>query len=302
MGQKLYLKKLRSYVAVKKDCDSRDNLGVIGSGAAPGGKGVLDSKQTLCDLIQQQGGNLTAERGFVISRHGKTSQGTGTGYCGWKDFGNYEAALRYLCQYFTLAECEPEDDCVVQAKQASGAIKRTFRVNEHLGGSQPKATNQVEILLEIGFKDAAQWRINDKHNKRKILDLGDDDEIWNELKKPRNALYAFCVDTEVLYIGKTARSLEKRFVGYRDPGKTRATNCRCHNAIRKLLKAQKTVRIMVLLDQFHLRWGNFHINLAAGLEDSLVETLEPKLNGNNGKELKTDSQHFEEKAAAAMKT
>ena len=90
-------------------------------------------------------------------------------------------------------------------------------------------------MAEIGFKDAAQWTIVDD---RKIQVSVDDDKEWQNCKEAKNALYAFYVGAEVMYVGKTARTLEKRFLGYTDPGKTQATNRKCHDEIRKQLKAQ----------------------------------------------------------------
>jgi hypothetical protein len=290
MKPKLFFKKLRLYLAVKEDCDAHHNLGLIGIGAGHGESGVLDAKQDLCDRIERQGGNLVGTLGFVHSSNGRTRSGSGSGYLGWKNFGSQKAVLSYLEQYFTIIDCdevfEPDPEVKSQAKR-----QKTL---PHAGSKLANANSmrdQTKILAEIGFEDVAQWEIENDH---KIRDYGDDSEVWEELKEPKNALYAFCVGTEVLYIGKTSRSLEKRFVGYRDPGKTRATNWKCHKEIRKYLNDNKTVRIMVLADRTHFHWGQFRVSLAAGLEDSLVEILRPQLNGKNGKIFKTESEQLEE--------
>lgn len=288
---KLFLKKLRFYVAVKEDCDARNNLGVIGVGTAQGEKGVLDAKLELCDLIKHQGGDFFAMPGFVPSIHGTTSYGNGCGYRGWKNFGSQKAALSYLAQYFNLVECEESRESAPEIKEAVGSSKKAFPADACRGSTTPSPQNPVRILAEIGFEDAAQWMIVDE---RKIYDLGDDAEVWQGLKEPKNALYAFCVGSEVLYVGKTARSLENRFIGYRDPGNTQATNRKCHDEIRRRLNEGETVRIMVMPDQTRLHWGQFRINLAAGLEDALVEKLHPPLNGKNAKQFKTESEQLEE--------
>ena len=289
----LFLKRLRFYVALKEDCDARNNLGVIGVGTARGEKGVLDAKQELCDLIQRQGGDLLAMPGFVASIHGTTSYGNGSGYRGWKNFGRQKAAMGYLSQYFTLIECEEVLEESSEIKKAVRTSKKTCVAEAESGSITALPQNPVGILAEIGFEDAAQWKIVDG---RKIHDLGDDAEVWQELKEPKNALYAFCAGGEVLYVGKTARSLEKRFIGYRDPGNTQATNRKCHDEIRRRLKTGGIVRIMVLPDQTRLHWGQFRISLAAGLEDAIVEKLMPPLNGKNAKHLKTESEQLEEVA------
>lgn len=290
MKPKLYFKKLRFYIAVKADCDAHHNLGLIGMGAGQGQPGVLDVKQELCDRIQRQGGNLVHAPGFVHSSNGRTSFGNGSGYRGWRNFGSQKAVLSFLEKYFTLVEC---DEVYKPDREVKSSAKRETKL-PHAASKLENVSSirdQTQILAEIGFEDAAQWKID---GVSRISDCGDDSEVWQELKEPKNALYAFCVGSEVLYIGKTSRSLEKRFVGYRDPGKTRATNWKCYKEIKKLLNANKTVRIMVLVDRTHFHWGQFRVSLAAGLEDSLVEIIRPSLNGKNGKISKTESEQFEE--------
>jgi len=293
----LFLKRMSYYIAIKDNCDVWSNLGLIGVGSKTADTGVLDAKQSLCDLISQRGGNFTAEPGFVPSLKGRTSYGNGSGYSGWKNFGIQNAALRYLEQYFNLVEC---DDKIELPFKVSKAVKKSKNQDLANFGEKSRAssvTNKVQVLAEIGFKDAAQWAIVDD---RRIQDLGDDAEEWQNCKEAKNALYAFCVGAEVLYVGKTARTLENRFLGYRDPGKTQATNRKCHDEIRKYLKAKQTVRIMVFPDEMHLKWGDFRINLAAGLEDALIAYLKPRLNGAYNKkkaiQFLTESAANEEQA------
>jgi hypothetical protein len=132
-------------------------------------------------------------------------------------------------------------------------------------------------LLAIGLQDAACWQINGK----KLKHVGDKSANWQRLTAIPNCLYAFCCGNGVLYIGKTTKTLSKRFVGYCDPGNGRATNWKCHQKIRALLHADKSVRILVLPSHSHLSWGGFEINLAAGLEDALVKAFNPPWNGSN---------------------
>ena len=289
----LHLKKLSFYTAIKEDCDAWQNLGIIGEGHHGGSPGILNAKKELCDAILKQGGQLLNSPGFVLSLNGRTHSGSGSGYAGWKDFGSSKSAVQYLEQYFTLTLC-------ADAPAASKA--KTSRRTEPRETGKQKAAKDTDgtarLLAEIGFKDAAQWEIADS---RKLRDVGDDPQVWAEIKGHKNALYAFCEAEVVLYIGKTARSIEKRFVGYRDPGNTQATNRKCHNNIRRRLEDGKTVRILVLPDETALHWGVFRINLAAGLEDALVETIKPELNGKVNKHTVTESERVEaevEKAAS----
>ena len=206
---------------------------------------------------------------------------------------------KIVLQYFILVECDSSFQLGCGGKSESKPGKKQSRAALPLEDGEAALQTQAQILAEIGFEDAAHWEVE---SHRRIRDVGDDHERWEQLKEPKNALYAFCVGGEVFYIGKTARSLEKRFVGYRDPGNTQATNKKCHKEIREHLKGGKTVRIMVMPDWTHLHWVGFRISLAAGLEDSLVEKLRPKLNGKNEKHLKTESEEIEEKVDSNSKS
>jgi len=287
----VFLKKHRFYIAIKDDCDAWDNLGIVGNGSRDGA-GLLNAKQELCDAIVKRGGNLLQLAGFIRSSNGRMRNGSGSGYVGWKDFGSGKAVLHYLDQYFSVKQCEePPDE---GSRPNKSRVSRKDFQKPSFGERRSSAMNAIQILADIGFKDIAQWEVVDL---KKLRDLGDDAEVWRNIKAHKNALYAFYEGIAVLYIGKTARSIEKRFIGYRDPGKTRATNWKCHNKIRHLIGKEKTVRIMVLPDETSLQWGSFSINLAAGLEDALVEAIRPELNGKGVNKV-TESEQLEAEAAA----
>ena len=105
-----------------------------------------------------------------------------------------------------------------------------------------------------------------------------------EHAKSANALYAFVSDDEVLYVGKTTQQLQKRLYGYQNPRTTQTTNVRGNKAIATALTAKKAIDVFVLPDTGLLRIGGFHLNLAAGLEDSLINDLRPMWNKRFGKE------------------
>lgn len=156
-------------------------------------------------------------------------------------------------------------------------------------GMSDKKRPGVSELLAIGFEDAAQWVVDGERLKH----VGERPASWRQQTAIPNSLYAFVSGQNVLYIGKTTRTLNKRFAGYCDPGKGQATNKKCQLGIRKLIKQGKTVRIHVLPQTIPLKWGDYPINLAAGLEDALVQAFKPEWNGSNGKHL-TETQSLEE--------
>jgi hypothetical protein len=109
----------------------------------------------------------------------------------------------------------------------------------------------------------------------------------------RNALYAFVQGGKVNYIGKTARSIRRRFVGYSNPSSTQQTNQRCHGNIKAALEQGSEVRIFVFTPISDLRYGEFQIDLAAGLEESLIVAFAPPWNGREGKRLLTEQAERE---------
>lgn len=155
--------------------------------------------------------------------------------------------------------------------------------------------NADERLIDIGFLNLARWKI-DADNLGYELTV-DTPELRARLKQ-RAALYAFTSEGAILYIGKTALSLAQRFAGYRAPGPTQSTNIRCHAAIRELLGRGKEVQILSLGGLTPLRWGEFELNIAAGLEDSLIAELQPRWNGGKTRAI-TESEMIERDVFAA---
>ena len=66
---------------------------------------------------------------------------------------------------------------------------------------------------------------------------------------------------------------------YQNPGPTQSTNIKNNENIKILLESGEAVDIFVLPDTGLLRYGGFHINLATGLEDSLISDISPPWNG-----------------------
>ena len=93
-----------------------------------------------------------------------------------------------------------------------------------------------------------------------------------------NVLYAFTSSDELLYIGKTTIALRDRMYQYQRPGPSQRTNIRVNSAIAELLKSGGTIEIYALPDTGEMEYRGFHLNLAAGLEDSLISELDPKWN------------------------
>lgn len=124
-------------------------------------------------------------------------------------------------------------------------------------------------LLEIGFVPAGHWLIEGEKLKF----------VLTRHSAQRNILYAFVCDGEVKYVGKTVRTLSQRMAGYKTPGPTQTTNIGNHRRIRDLLSQDIFVEIFALPDNGLLHYGQFHLNLAAALEDSIIQVVDPEWNG-----------------------
>ncbi|PLY00667.1 MAG: hypothetical protein C0622_08425 [Desulfuromonas sp.] len=131
----------------------------------------------------------------------------------------------------------------------------------------------MKRLADIGFSKVGHWALE---NSSLTLFLGQE-------QNTRNILYSFISSGEILYIGKTVQPLKKRMYGYQKPGPSQSTNIRNNRFITEKLAAGDSVEIYALTDNGLLHYGGFHVNLAAGLEDSLVLQLKPKWNHSGKK-------------------
>ncbi|UCF35202.1 MAG: GIY-YIG nuclease family protein [Phycisphaerales bacterium] len=154
-----------------------------------------------------------------------------------------------------------------------GEVVDSRRAPEHArverSADETLPTDALARLLDIGFQSAGDWTLQNDE-----LCLGLDDK----LAERRNVLYSFVVDGQLCYVGKTTNPLGKRLYFYKNPGPTQSTNIKNNQRIREALAQGKTVEIYALADSGLLRYGGFHVNLAAGLEDSIVKSLKPVWN------------------------
>jgi len=139
----------------------------------------------------------------------------------------------------------------------------------------------AEHLLTLGFRDIARWAPAQREGNLDYVLDGPNAKADGVFLDARNSLYAFVEGDAVKYIGKTARTIRHRFVGYRNPTQRQRTNWRNNHNIRDALRTGTSVRILVFNPISFLRYGDFEINLAAGLEDALIEAFDPPWNGRD---------------------
>jgi hypothetical protein len=133
----------------------------------------------------------------------------------------------------------------------------------------------MQRLYEVGFQKSGTWSLKGEELVLQLSNLAD----------RQNVLYAFVSGSTVKYVGKTTQSLQRRMFGYQRPNVDQRTNWRNRIAIIDLLKNGHEVDILALADTGLLRYGSFHLNLAAGLEDSIIVTLKPEWNGSRTSEV-----------------
>jgi len=164
-----------------------------------------------------------------------------------------------------------------EARRIRNYLESNMRPITRSSGAQPSPPTTVshvripsiDRLLKIGFQLAGRWVLRDA---RPICD------ILVDAPTSPNVLYAFVTDSVVRYVGKTTRGLQKRLYGYEKPGPTQRTNIRNHDRIKTALSNGTQVDIYVMPDSGLHAIGEFPINLAAGLEDSIIKKLKPEWN------------------------
>ena len=128
--------------------------------------------------------------------------------------------------------------------------------------------NWLLRLLEAGFRPVGQWRMVEGGPVCQLVSHGSSSDV----------LYAFVLDGDVMYVGKTAMPLSRRMYGYQKPGPTQRTNLANNRLISKALTAGRCVDVYALVADRELMHHGFRISLAAGLEDDLVRQLKPPWN------------------------
>lgn len=129
---------------------------------------------------------------------------------------------------------------------------------------------ETEKLEAMGFVRCGDW----------YLENGQPRYVLDHHATAKNVLYSFIVSGVVAYIGKTVQPLQRRMYGYQKPGPTQSTNIKCNGLLREALSEGRRVQIYALPDNGLLYYGGFHVNLAAGLEDSIIKGIKPVWNSS----------------------
>jgi hypothetical protein len=147
----------------------------------------------------------------------------------------------------------------------------------------------LERIKAVGFELAGHWEL--MNGELIYIQEPNSTTHWAS----SNALYAFVNGStdDILYIGKTTRTPVQRFFGYKKPGKTQETNKKVNAKIIGLLNKDTSILIYLFSGTMHLRWGEFSVNLAAGLEDELIKVINPQLNGKSTESAAIERENLE---------
>ena len=128
---------------------------------------------------------------------------------------------------------------------------------------------EMDELLKIGFLHIGEWGKNADGLEYRL----------HRFKNGRPALYSFVIDDQVMYVGKTKRTLNERMYNYLRGSGTQRTNIRVREKIEAALDKGAQVQIFGFVDENPQRVGPFELNLPAALEDDILDQLNPPWNG-----------------------
>lgn len=147
----------------------------------------------------------------------------------------------------------------------------------------------VEDLKLIGFKKIGKWKALESlknPTKKAYEDRMPIDHEWEDENSieffTAKILYAFVFGEKIKYIGKTTKGVKERLKWYVDPSiKDHLTNKNVNKEIYNLVQpcgSNKNMDIWVFApNPDNENYKGFNLDLAAGLEESLIEK-----NGTNG--------------------
>ena len=125
----------------------------------------------------------------------------------------------------------------------------------------------MQRLIDIGFERVGHWYLKDNKISFDVTTSG-----------KTNILYAYIIDSDVMYVGKSSRTLKARLGNYKNPEPSQKTNMRINGFIKENLMAGKQVFIYEYSRDSDLSIGVFKVDISAGLEESIIQIINPKWN------------------------
>lgn len=140
--------------------------------------------------------------------------------------------------------------------QSAAAVPKPAKVRERM---------ELQILLDGGFVRLGTW-------------TSTDGKIALEIPAPKSpGVYAFVIAGEVKYIGVTHASFHQRMGNYRVGHSAQKTSSRINLQIAEELAAGRVVEIYLATPEPGV-WHGLPVNMAAGLEEGLIQQFRPPWN------------------------
>ena len=132
--------------------------------------------------------------------------------------------------------------------------------------------NLLKSLTDLGFEKAGSFSSEDA-----VLDLNFEEGYAEQ----EELLYCFVLKDLPKYVGKTVKTLKERMGQYRRGDPSQRTNHRINKMIVEALKHDNvnTIEIYVLTFSEQHNYRGFRLNLAAGLEYTLIAYVKDTLEG-----------------------
>lgn len=143
-------------------------------------------------------------------------------------------------------------------------------------------------LLNIGFTKVGHWELT---NEVLTWHL----EAHNTTK---NMLYCFISNEVIKYISRTTTNLAQRMGEYQNSDNSHTKLKKIRTKIVEHLKENKgqSLDIFIFVDNGKLKYGDFSINLAAGLKDSLLDKISPEWNNEETRQSHETKEINQEKS------
>lgn len=135
----------------------------------------------------------------------------------------------------------------------------------------------MKNLETIGFIKVGYWQVSPTHESRLVFALTKSCDLFE-------VLYCFESEGKPYYFGTTDTTLVTRLNNYRagkEGGTAGSTNRKIHKNILEFLNAGKEVNIYVLIPKYVLKYEGYAINIAKGLEFSLIKAYDTQDSWND---------------------
>lgn len=127
----------------------------------------------------------------------------------------------------------------------------------------------MKRLFEVGFRKAGEWGIDDQGNPcAKLV----------RFSNSNNILYCHAINDQCVYLAKAKDILIRSLTDPTHPDSGTPALIKNHHNILSAINKGAKVEIYVLPDSGLMKYGDFTINIASALEDSIIKIVQPPWN------------------------